>query len=336
MAIAPTSDLLLQRTRRLTRVARLRLFWERYAPVFAIASVMAAVFMAASFAGIWERIGDPWRGLALIAGLYVIIKAALAARRIPAPSTSDARRRVERDSGVKHRPLDTLDDSPAVSRHLWPVHYAKAREAATKLGPPLGRPALSPMDPYYLRFIAPVVLGLCMMVGAGDNFERLKRSLTPVWQSGIASDTISFEAWVDPPDYTGRPPIYFKNQTVIDIPAGSEFVARISGSKNATRLKLTNNRCSRYLPLSRLGPKSFETRAVISEKTTARWRIGSLEKRWVLSALPDRPPEVRFEINPRADKRDRLAFTYSFTDDYGVERLTLNMRLLSEGPILAC
>ncbi len=335
MATAPTTNPLLKRARKLTRIARLRLLWERYAPVLAIAGVMIAVFMAASFAGIWERIGDPWRGLALIAMIYVTVKAGMAARAVRVPSLSDARRRVERDSGARHRPLDTLSDHPAVSQDLWPVHYEKAREAAAKLGPPLGRPALSLMDPYYLRYITPVVLGLCMMVGAGDNLERLKRSLTPVWQAGIASDDISFEAWVDPPDYTGRPPIYFKDKTAIDIPAGSELVARISGSKNATRLKLTSNRRSRYLPLTRLGPKSFETRAIIDERTTARWRIGALEKRWVLTALPDLPPKIKFEINPRADKRDRLAFTYSFTDDYGVESLSLNMRLLTEDAALA-
>jgi len=37
-----------------------------------------------------------------------------------------------------------------------------------------------------------------------------------------------------------------------------------------------------------------------------------------------------FEELPKADKRDRLAFTYTFEDDYGVESFELKMRLMTE------
>ncbi len=332
MANARNTDPLIKRTRRLTRKARARLFWERYAPVLALAAIAVSVFLIGSFAGIWERIGDPWRGFALAATLYVLIKTFISARKVKRPTTSDARRRVERDSGARHRPLDTLDDRPALSQDLWPAHYAAARDAAALLDPPLPRPVLAPIDTYYLRFALPAVLILALMVGVGDNLERVKRSLTPTWQSAISSHDVTFEAWVDPPDYTGRPPIYFKDKTNIDVPAGSELVARISGTKNATRLKLTGKHRSRYLPLTRLGPKSFEARAIINDSRTARWRVGNLEKSWTLTALPDRAPTVDFKINPRADKRDRLAFTYSFKDDYGITDLSLDMQLLTDEP----
>ena len=329
MAHPDVTDPLLKRARRLARIAQLRLFWERFAPVFAVSASFIIVFLIGSFSGIWERIGDPWRIAAGLAAFYVIFKAARMAAKIRRPSRSEARRRVEHDSGARHRPLDTLEDRPAISEQLWPAHYQKARAAAQKLDAPLGRAVLAPKDPYYLRYILPAALGLSLMVGAGDNIERLRRSLTPVWQQPISPNDVTFEAWVDPPDYTGRPPIYFKNQTQIDIPAGSELVARISGAKNATRLKLTTTQRSRYLPLARLGPKNFEARSTIKERTIARWRVGTLEKKWAIMALPDTPPEVSFNINPRADKRDRLVFTYSFKDDYGVENLSLQMRLLS-------
>lgn len=314
-------------------MARARLFWERYAPVFAIAAIVFSLFLIGSFGGIWERIGDPWRGIALIAALYFIGKAALGARGVKRPTRSEARRRVERDSGVKHRPLDTLDDRPALSEKLWPAHYAAARNAAEHLDAPLPRPVLAPMDQYFLRFLLPAALVLAALVGAGDNMERLKRALTPTWQSPISAKDVTFEAWVDPPDYTGRPPIYFKDRTQVDIPAGSELVARITGAKDATRLKLKGKLRSRYLPLTRLGPKSFETRAIINGDTTARWRVGSFEKSWDLTAIPDTPPTVAFKINPRADKRDRLAFTYSFKDDYGVQILTLDVQRLTDEPV---
>ncbi len=331
-------DPLLKRARRLTLMASSRLYWERYAPGAAIGALAASLFMIAGFSGLWERLGDPWRAIAALTVSGILVRTVLKLRKIKRPTLSEARRRVERDSGAKHRPLDTLDDHPAFAQtdsSLWPMHYEQARRAAQKLDPPLPRAVIAPMDPYFLRWALPALLGLSLFIGAGDNLERLRRALWPVWQSPISAKNLTFEAWVDPPDYTGRPPIYFKDQTSLDIPAGSELVARISGSSGATRLKLKGRSGTRYLPLSQLGPKSFETRAIINEDKTARWRVGSLEKAWDLTAVPDRAPTVDFKINPRADKRDRLAFTYSFTDDYGVTSLILDMRLLTEDPGLA-
>jgi len=50
----------------------------------------------------------------------------------------------------------------------------------------------------------------------------------------------------------------------------------------------------------------------------------------MLNVLRDEPPYVVFEEHPKADKRDRLAFTYTFEDDYGVESFELKMRLMTE------
>ena len=165
-----------------------------------------------------------------------------------------------------------------------------------------------------------------MMVGYGDNYERLRRSLIPSWQSPINPSDVTYEAWVDPPEYTGRPPLYFKDKKSVDVPAGSELVARISGVKDAPRLKLGR----KYLKLKRVGPRSFEARTILNEKTTARWRVGTQEKKWALNVLPDETPYVVFEELPKADKRGRLAFTYTFEDDYGVESFELKMRLMTE------
>ena len=219
-----------------------------------------------------------------------------------------------------------LEDSPALSKEAWPAHYQKAQKDAEELRPARWRHALKPIDPYYLRFVLPCALGLAMMVGFGDNYERLRRSLSPTWQSAINPSDVTYEAWIDPPEYTGRPPLYFKDKTKIDVPAGSELVARISGIKDAPRLKLGR----KYLKLKRLGPRSFEARTIVKDKSTARWRIGTQEKKWVLNVLPDTEPYVVFEELPKADKRDRLAFTYSFEDDYGIESFELRMRLLTE------
>jgi len=242
MSQNPDTSKLLKRTGGYVRRAQASLYWERYAPVFALAAAILIIFLIGSFAGIWERIGDPWRLIALIAAIAFLIRAALKARKEKRPNQSEARRRVEADSNIH---------------------------------------ALKPIDPYFLRFVMPCALVLAMMVGYGDNYERLRRSLTPTWQSAINPSDVTYEAWVDPPEYTGRPPLYFKDKRKIDVPAGSELVARISGVKDAPRLKLGR----KYLKLKRLGPRSFEARTILKETATARWRIGTKEKKWALNVF---------------------------------------------------
>ena len=332
-----TSDIT-ELTKRLTTYVRrawAQLYWERYAPVFALAAVILGVFLIGAFGGIWDRIGDPWRLIVLLIVLAVFVRAILKARAIRRPNKSAARRRVEHDSQAQHRPLDTLDDAPAISAKAWPAHFAKARKTADTLRPAKWRHVLAPIDKYFLRFAVPCALGLAMMVGFGDNGERLRRAFAPSWLAAMNPNDISFEAWVDPPEYTGRPPLYFKDKSQIDVPAGSELVARISGTKTAPRLKLISGSKTTRLKLKRLGPKSFEARSILTQKGSASWRVGTLEKKWSLNVLPDTPPTIEFESLPEADKRDRLAFSYNFEDDYGVENLALEMRLLSEDEILS-
>jgi len=325
-------DTLLRKTTRLTRRAWLYLLWERYAPVFAVAALVFGLFLAAGFSGLWERFGDPWRAIALIFSVFFIAKAALQARRIKRPHLSTARRRVEKDSDQPHRPIDTLHDQPALSKDLWPEHYKTARAQAENLRAPKLRPVLSSMDPYFARFALPAVLGLALMVGYGDNAERLRRAFSPYWTAGINPSDITYDAWVDPPEYTGRPPIYFKNSRMAAIPEGSELVARISGADTPPRLKLYSKGRSRYLRLKQLGPESYEARAILKDNAHARWRVGTVSKDWDLTVLPDNPPIVSFFETPKADKRDRLGFIYDFKDDYGVEKLELEMTLLSDDP----
>ena len=328
--MSSTTDILLKKASRLTRRALVYLYWEQYSPVFARAAILLSLFLIGSFAGLWQWIGDPFRLIILIAAIVYLVLSFIKASKLARPSQSAARRRVEEDSNVKHRPLDTLHDRPALSDKGWNAHYDKAKTAVQNLMPPRLRPVLAGIDKYYLRFTLPIALVLSLMIGTGDSFERLRHALSPGWISGAMNDDITFEAWVDPPAYTGRPPIYFKNTNKVEIPVGSELVARVIGTKDPTRLKLKGPRGSRHLALTRIGPDSFEARAIVKDSSTASWRIGESRKEWKITALKDRPPVVNFVREPDADKRDRISFSFSIDDDYGVDELSLVMSLLQD------
>jgi len=153
-----SSDSLIQKTDRLVLGARVRLVWETYAPVLAPAMLAIALFVPGAWLAVWEWLGDPWRLIALLATLVVSVRSLLSAIRLPWPSRSDARRRVELDSGQSHRPLDVLDDRPVLSETAWPAHLQRAESQAKALRPATPQPALSRVDPYYLRFVLPALL----------------------------------------------------------------------------------------------------------------------------------------------------------------------------------
>ncbi len=324
------NEYLQKKAHRLIRRAKAYLYWETYSPVFALAALFLALFLIGSFSGLWQWIGDPWRLIVLVAALILLARALWRARRFRRPTDSQSMRRVEEDSEVLHRPLDTLFDRPALSEDGWSEHYRKAEDKVDRLGNARLRPALGQIDKYYLRFIAPIVLILSVMVGVGDSFERLRHSLTPGWLHGAWGDDITFEAWIDPPEYTGRPPLYYKNAESLEVPEGSELVARIIGTKSPTRLKISSRNGTRHLALTRIGPESFEVRTVVDAPSQASWRIGQTRKFWDVQTIPDMEPEIQFVREPEADKRDRLTFAYSIKDDYGVETMTLRMTLLQD------
>ena len=310
------------RVKGLVATARALLVWERYAPALIWGAVALMIFLAGSFAGVWERIGDPWRGLALLGAIALVGWSLWRARHVDYPTRSAAKRRVEADNAVAHRPLDTIEDSPRVTERGWSAHLARAEDAVARLRFPRLRPALAGEDRFFLRYAAPLLLVAALVIGWGANWERLRASLQPDWMRGVNPASATFEAYIDPPDYTGRRPVTLKDDALEGVPEGSEFVARITGIPEAPRLRLSDGRT---VTPRRLGPESFEARVEVGEDVSARLRVGNRRQVWSLGVVEDQLPTVSFVDTPEADKRDRLALKYSLADDYGVETLSLRI-----------
>jgi hypothetical protein len=317
-----------QHTDRLVKRAQRRLVWETYGPTFALISIVALAYVIGSSSGFWQRIGDPWRGIALAVSAVLIVRTLLKAFDLRAPSTSKAMRRLEHDNKLQHRPLDTVKDQlgMAVSEEgqaTWKLHVKNAAGQLDHVRAATPKPVLAPIDPYYLRFAVPFVFLIAVMVGAGDNYERFRTGLLPTWNHGISAKNAHYEAWIDPPEYTGRPPSYFKTNITLPAPEGSEFVARISGVKTPPRLIIREGRHTRRITPTRLGPQSFEARVILTTSAKASYRIGNTTKEWFINVGNDKAPTISFETPPYAGKRDKLIFSYNLNDDFGVEKLDL-------------
>ncbi|MEM9600785.1 MAG: DUF4175 family protein, partial [Pseudomonadota bacterium] len=319
------------RLSRLSRLAWMRLVWETYAPVLARSVLALTLFVILSVLGFWEVIGDPIRILALLGVIVLLVRDGLTARQLRRPTRSDALRRLETTAGLSHRPLDTLQDSAVLAPDLWPAHLSRAQEQAGEIRRIGRKPALSPMDRYGLRFIGPILLILALVLAWGFGTERLRRSLSPTILPPTNPYAVTFEAWIDPPDYTGRPPIYAQGDLDLQAPVGSTLVVRASGARDLPRPRFSGPDGPRFLTPEPLGRNGLEVRTIIDGSGTLDWRIGPRLKRFTIDATPDAPPVIDSVKPPEADKRDRLVLVIDAVDDYGVDRVLLEMVEITDG-----
>ncbi|HER25505.1 MAG TPA: DUF4175 family protein, partial [Rhodospirillales bacterium] len=148
-----------------------------------------------------------------------------------------ARRRLERDSDLAHRPLATLADQPAergdgLSRQLWLAHMRQLVEQVRDLKLALPSPGLAARDPYGVRAVVLLLLVVGLVVGSGEAGSRLARAYT---LGGETGDQFRVEIWLTPPVYSRRSPIFLSNRaesgsvTRLDVPLGTTLNARIAG-----------------------------------------------------------------------------------------------------------
>ncbi|HEX7881295.1 MAG TPA: DUF4175 family protein, partial [Afipia sp.] len=91
--------------------ARLAVAWERGWPHLARLLTVAGLFLAASWAGLWVAV--PFAGRIVAFGAFVLLAVAalVPAIRFRWPTREDALRRLDRGTGIPHRPATALTDT---------------------------------------------------------------------------------------------------------------------------------------------------------------------------------------------------------------------------------
>ena len=136
---AGPSNAALERLNRLAARAALTIGWERVWPSLAWALVVIALFISVSFLGLWLEAPRWGRilGVVVFSGALAAALARLAFLR--APPRGERLGRLDRDSGLAHRPATTLDDQLAnggddpTTRALWAMHRQRAEKASASL-----------------------------------------------------------------------------------------------------------------------------------------------------------------------------------------------------------
>ena len=308
------------------RLAALAILWERIWPALWPVTALCGLFLVLALSDLLRRLPG-WLHAALLAGfaggiLWVLGRLIWRLRR---PGVAAARRRLERASGLAHRPLTALADrlagggNDADAAALWEAHRARMAAATRRLR--IGVPAagLAAIDPFALRAALVLVL-MIVTVGAGDQWDtRLIRALTPNFKAGPPAAPPSLDIWLTPPDYTGLPPQFLQRDYQggpIGVPTGSTLLAQIHGGNNPPQLKLDQATTE----FARVDAQNFKVSSAVTEgHKLAIEQDGAVVAAWPIAVVPDLPPKIAFASPPQPTQRSALRLEYQASDDYGIE-----------------
>ncbi len=128
------------------------------------------------------------------------------------PGRRDALARLDRDSGDRHRPITASQDSLAnagadpATQALWDLHRRRLETALARVEVAAPSPRLVDRDRYAVRVAVVLALAAAGFVAGPDRYGRVAAAFD--WRgSGVAGQGFRLDSWIDPPAYTGRPPV---------------------------------------------------------------------------------------------------------------------------------
>src|SRR6185437_16152912 len=300
--------------------SRAALAWERIWPALWPASGIAGLFAAAALFDLFAPL--PWTLHALLLGAAITAIGLLlyfSFRDVRLPGWLEGARRLERTSGLAHRPISEAGDRLAVgggdalAEELWTLHLRRMLAGIGRLNVGWPAPGLARRDPRALRFVVLLLLLAGIAVAGNDSLRRLWAG----FNDESAAERVTLDAWIDPPAYTGLPPIYLSQGMTLPVPAGSVLNLRAHGAGHAPGLAVDSD--SDQTSGFSGGQGEYTANARILADSHVRVRSsGRAIGDWTFSAIPDQPPRIAFAAPPGKTEHQVLKLAYRACDDYGV------------------
>ncbi|RAI45582.1 TIGR02302 family protein [Rhodoplanes roseus] len=313
--------------------ARWAAFWERLWPALALIATVLGGFLAASWLGLWLWLPPFGRAIGLLAFAALLIAAPVPLARLRFPSRTIGLSRLDRDSGLAHRPATAAVDTIATSTEdpwavaLWRAHVERSLAAARTLRVGVPAPRLMGRDPWAVRMLVLLLVAVSFVSAGGDRMRRIAAAFD--WQSAVIPSNFRLDAWVSPPVYTSRPPVILPGvrpgetahagiPAAVTVPAGSVLVIRASGQAGLD-VSTTGGLVEAAQDAAAKAPAGAEERRyTIKERGTATVRGTGHDLSWSFVATPDRTPTIALTKDPEPQARGALQLTYKVEDDYGV------------------
>lgn len=321
---------------------------ERLWPLALPLVVVASLFLSAAWFGVFRLLPD-WARIALAATFgLAAIAALLPLRGFRLPGAAEVDRRIERANRLVHAPVSAQADrlagrDDAFSAALWREHQRRLAATLGTLGADMPHARLPERDPLALR----AVPALLLVVGFAFSFGPHGGGVADVFRGAPGRDVPPprIDAWVTPPAYTGRAPLFLTSEAqpveaavagqeqaprIVIVPAGSVVTLRVTGGTGEETLSLSGTdgattilepvaaTAAAALPSPSASSTARQFAGTLAEDGLLALRSGERELRsWAFSVTPDNAPTIRFADDPKRAVNGALELAYEIEDDYG-------------------
>lgn len=305
---------------RLVALSLAALALERVWRVVIALATLLGFFLALSWAGLWLVLGPYGRILGVAAfgaaALWTLARGLAAG----APRRREALARLDKAPGAEHRLASSLEDTLAgdrrdpATRTLWELHRRRLETRLRKVQVAPPEPHVPERDPFALRALALVAAFAAAFVAGPDRQARLLAAFD--WGALGGGGDARVDAWLDPPAYTGRPPIVLTRRGAPDAvaaPVNSVLIVRSFGDAGASA-RVSGGLAAIDSAPGRAGSKEREEKF----KLTGDARLSLQATSFDLAAIPDRPPTIELTQEPRNNARGSMTLSFRTADDYGV------------------
>lgn len=243
------------------------------------------------------------------------------------PHRTEALHRLEKESGLQHRPLQSLEDRKIGegSDEFWTFEKERQKKLLSMLR--FAKPSFefAKRDPYSLR-IALVLLLICGFLVAHDMaWQRIHTGLFSFARSSPTAPLPFAQLRITPPGYTGR-------QVMILNEAAKEPIDIVQGSRISVEVRKGQEIFGRA-PVLKIGDfeMSFAEKENIWEvealiPPAGSIRIGSFgfsKFRQEINHIADTPPSIEWKAPPVTLPNGDIRLPLKISDDFGIKKIIL-------------
>ena len=315
----------LQLTQALQR-AQYAIAWERGWPILARLLTVIGLFLVVSWAGLWLALPFVARVVGIVLFVVLALGALFPLLRYRWPTREEGLNRLDRGTGIRHRPAtaltDTLASKDPIALALWQEQRERTLASIKRIRAGLPSPRLPIHDPWALRALVMVMVAAAYFAAGDERAMRIAAAFD--WNGVLAPPNVRVDAWVTPPVYTSKPPIILSaankdtggpESGPLAVPAGSTLLVRSSGGSIDV---VVGGGVSEVAPSEQAPKGTNERHFKITGDGTAHVRAPAGQPQWKFAATPDRPPTIALVKDPERQARGSLQMSYKLEDDYGV------------------
>ena len=304
---------------------------ERLWPLMLPTLFVVAAFLIVSWSGLFRSL-ELYPRIAIGTGLALAFAASLWPLRLfRNPTNLDVEQRLEAANHLSHQALSVQTDRPVgaetdVSVALWQEHQRRMSAKLNDVRPDHPRPQVHERDTYGLRALPALGLFVAFAYSLGGHGG----ALTDILHGPAAIPPLPprIDAWITPPRYTGRAPIFLSMTaptTLLNVPENSEFTVRVAGNMQNPYSLTGGVAASVIKPLE--SNDATQTAASPNQVLTAKLAVdGAITLNngdtkiasWAFTVIKDSMPTIEFTGDPVVASNGTLTLPYAIKDDYGV------------------